>query len=86
MASITCFASIAFFANSGGGDLFLNAVHWLTLEADLIGIAVTDPKQRSLRRMTGNDAVLVQMAAMFCIPLAVFLVGVFVWWRRRHRS
>ncbi len=80
------FASNAFFANSGGGDLFLNAVHWLTLEADLIGIAVTDPKQRSLRRMTGNEAVLVQMAAMFCIPLAVFLVGVFVWWRRRHRS
>ena len=77
------FASNAFFANSGGGDLFLNAVNWLTLEEDLIAIRPVDPSQRSLRRMTASEAGFVQMAAIFFIPLLVFIVGVFVWWRRR---
>lgn len=76
------FASNAFFANSGGGDLFLNAVNWLTLEEDLIAIRPVDPSQRSLRRMTASEARFVQMASIFLIPLIVFVVGVLVWWSR----
>lgn len=77
------FASNAYFANSGGGDLFLNAINWLTLEEDLIAIRPVDPSQRTLRRMTASEASLVQMTSIFLIPIVVFIIGVTVWWRRR---
>ena len=66
-----------------GGDFFLNAVNWLTLEEDLIAIRPIDPSERSLRMMTPSEVAFVQMAAIFLIPLIIFLIGVGVWWRRR---
>ncbi|MDE0299530.1 MAG: Gldg family protein [Candidatus Poribacteria bacterium] len=77
------FASNAYFANTGGGDLFLNAIHWLTLEEDLIAIRPLDPSQRTLRRATASEAGFVQMTSIFLIPIVVFIIGVVVWWRRR---
>ena len=77
------FASNAYFSNSGGGALFLNAINWLTLEEDLIAIRPVDPSQRTLRRMTASEAGLVQMTSIFLIPIIVFIIGVAVWWRRR---
>lgn len=77
------FASNAYFANSGGGSLFLNAINWLTLEEDLIAIRPVDPSQRTLRRMTASEASLVQMTSIFLIPIVVFIIGVTVWWQRR---
>ena len=77
------FASNAYFANSGGGDLFLNAINWLTLEEDLIAIRPIGPSQRTLRRMTASEAGLVQMTSIFLIPIIVFIIGIAVWWRRR---
>ena len=77
------FASNAYFANTGGGDLFLNAINWLALEEDLIAIRPVDPSQRTLRRMTASEAGLVQMTSIFLIPILVFIIGVAVWWRRR---
>ena len=77
------FASNAYFANSGGGDLFLNAINWLTLEEDLIAIRPIGPSQQSLRRMTASEARLVQMTSIFLIPIVVFIIGVTVWWHRR---
>ena len=77
------FANNLFFHGTGGGDLFLNAVNWLTLEEDLIAIRPVDPSERSLRMMTPGDVAFVQMTAIFLIPLIIFLIGVGVWWRRR---
>ena len=77
------FATNLFFQRSGGGDLFLNAVNWLTLEEDLISIRPIDPSERSLRLMTPREVAFVQMASIFLIPLIIFLIGVGVWWRRR---
>ncbi len=77
------FASNDYFKSTGGSDLFLNAVNWLTLEEDLIAIRPIDPTERSLRQMTANEAAFVPMASIFLIPLIVFMVGVGVWWRRR---
>ena len=76
------FAANVFFPR-GGGDLFLNMVNWLTLEEDLISIRPIDPAQKSLRGLMANEAVFVQLASIFLIPLIVFLIGVVVWWRRR---
>ncbi len=77
------FASNAYFANSGGGGLFLNAINWLTLEEDLIAIRPVDPSQRALRRMTASEAAFVQIASIFLVPTIVFIIGIAVWWRRR---
>ena len=77
------FATNLFFDGTGGGDLFLNAVNWLTLEEDLIAIRPVDPSERSLRLMTPGEVAFVQMTTIFLIPLIIFLIGVGVWWRRR---
>ena len=77
------FANNFFFHGTGGGDFFLNAVNWLTLEEDLIAIRPVDPTERSLRLMTPHEVAFVQMTAIFLIPLVIFLIGVGVWWRRR---
>ena len=77
------FANNLFFHGTGGGDFFLNAVNWLTLEEDLIAIRPVDPSERSLRMMTPREVAFVQMTAIFLIPLIIFLIGVGVWWRRR---
>ena len=77
------FANNFFFHGTGGGDFFLNAVNWLTLEEDLIAIRPVDPSERSLRMMTPSEVAFVQMMAIFLIPLVIFLTGVAVWWRRR---
>ena len=78
------FASNSFFDSTGGGDLFLNMVNWLTLEEDLISIRPIDPSNKSLRRITtASEAAFVQITSTFFVPLIVFMIGVFVWWRRR---
>ena len=77
------FANNFFFHGTGGGDFFLNAVNWLTLEEDLIAIRPVDPSERSLRMMTPGEVAFVQMMVIFLIPLIIFLIGVGVWWRRR---
>lgn len=77
------FANNLFFHGTGGGNFFLNAVNWLTLEEDLIAIRPVDPTERSLRMMTPSEVAFVQMTAIFLIPLIIFLIGVGVWWRRR---
>ena len=77
------FASNYFFEATGGGDLFLNAANWLTLEEDLIAIRPVDPNERILRFLTPGEAAFVQIASIFLIPLIIFLIGLVVWWRRR---
>ncbi len=77
------FATNLFFHGTGGGDFFLNAVNWLTLEEDLIAIRPVNPSERSLRMVTPREVAFVQMMAIFLIPLIIFLIGVGVWWRRR---
>ncbi len=77
------FASNHFFKATGGGNLFLNAANWLTLEEDLIAIRPIEPNERTLRSLTGGEAAFVLIASIFLIPLIIFLIGLVVWWRRR---
>ena len=77
------FASNLFLSSTGGGDFFLNSVNWLTLEEDLISINPIDPRSHSLRQMTANEVVFIQIMSIFLIPIFIFLVGVIVWWKRR---
>lgn len=64
--------------------LFPSIINWLTLDEDLIAIAPPDLQGQILRRMTRQDAGIVQITSVFLIPLIVFISGIVVWWLRRE--
>lgn len=65
-------------------DLFLATVNWLTEDEDLIAIRPIDLRKQVLRRMTIQEARLVQIISVFLIPIIVFIAGMVVWWLRRE--
>ncbi len=77
------FASNLFF-NGANQDLLLASVNWLTEEEDLISIRPIDLSNQILRRMTAQNARIVQLTSVFLIPLIVFITGMVVWWCRRE--
>ena len=66
----------------GNHDLLLNAVNHLVGNSALISIAPksTTPGQVNL---LGSDANLIFFTTTVFVPLAVIIVGAFVWWQRR---
>ncbi|MBT5533444.1 GldG family protein [Candidatus Poribacteria bacterium] len=77
------FASNALFA-LGGGDLFLNAINWLTLQEDLISIPPKDAADRLLApTMSRAEGFMLIGVTMLFMPLVVTVIGVAVWIRRR---
>ena len=64
--------------------LLIAAVNWLTEEGDLIAIIEPDMSKQALRSMTPQQAGVVQITAIFLIPLVVFISGLVVWWNRRE--
>ena len=71
-----------YYGLSGNGNFFLNVANWLTEEADLIAI---QPKTRTPRtiQLTPSQGRLIFLASIVLLPLAVLVVGVSVWARRR---
>jgi ABC-type uncharacterized transport system involved in gliding motility auxiliary subunit len=63
-------------------DLFLNAVNWLTEEEALISIRPKQPQNRQLF-LTATQVNMTLLTSVVVIPLAVFTVGLGVWWKRR---
>lgn len=78
----SAFASNSFFGQLGNGDLFLNAVNWLAEDEALISIRPKPPEQRTANVNSAN-APIILFSSIIALPLAVLLVGVSVWWRRR---
>lgn len=76
------FAANAFF-HQANRDLFLATINWLTLEEDLIAIRPIDLRAQTLRSMLPQDVRLIQITAVFFIPIIVFTAGLAVWWQRR---
>ncbi len=68
-------------ANQG---LLLTSVNWLTEDGDLIAITEPDRNKQKLRSMTPQQEGVVQITAIFLIPLVVFIAGLVVWWNRRE--
>ncbi|MEO8432008.1 MAG: GldG family protein [Acidobacteriota bacterium] len=69
--------------NAGNANLFLNAVSWLAGQERLVGIAPKTPEQASLS-MTRSQVNRLGLLAVFGMPLCAILLGVLVWYRRRH--
>ena len=63
-------------------DLVLNVMNWLTSDEDLISIRPVEPEDRRLR-ITGAASRFIFPISVIMWPLAVILMGVSVWWKRR---
>jgi len=67
---------------NGNDDLASNTVNWLSSDEDLISIRPKAPEDRRIT-MTGRQLSWVRATSQFALPLAVAIVGVGVWWKRR---
>jgi len=72
----------SFLPFNGNRDLAMNSINWLASDEELISIR---PKDRDDRRITMTQSQLnwVGITSLGILPLAVVIVGVTVWWRRR---
>ena len=76
------FASNAYFATSGNGDLFLNALNWLAQEEDLISIRPRDLEDRRVT-LTPRQSRMIFSISVILMPLAALILGAVIWVRRR---
>jgi len=67
---------------SGNGNFFLNIANWLTEESDLISIQPKTQTPRTIQ-LTPSQGRLLFFASVIILPLAVLVMGVYVWLRRR---
>ena len=76
------FAANGVLGTQGNRDLFLNALNWAAQQENLIAIR---PKQAGDRRvtMTEDQQRRVFYLSVLGLPLAVALLGVWTWRRRR---
>ncbi len=72
----------SFLVFNGNTDLALNAMNWLSSDEDLISIRPKPEDNRSLS-MTPSQFGWVRLSTQFLFPVALLLMGVSVWWRRR---
>jgi ABC-type uncharacterized transport system involved in gliding motility auxiliary subunit len=76
------FAKNRYYGVSGNGNFFLNIANWLTEEADLIAIQPKTQTPRTIQ-LTPSQGRLLFLVSVIILPLAVLLLGVSVWVRRR---
>jgi len=76
------FAKNRYYSVSGNGNFFLNIANWLTEEADLIAIQPKTQTPRTIQ-LTPSQGRLLFLVSVIFLPLAVLLLGVSVWLRRR---
>jgi len=76
------FATNQWVGEQRNGDLFFNAINWLTEEENLISIR---PKEATNRRVTLTEAQQRELSwfSMVLLPLFVILSGVYIWVKRR---
>ncbi len=75
-------ASNGFIKFNGNSDLALNAINWLASNSNLISIRPKPPAAQHLT-MTRAQLNMVRIVSQFSLPLAMVILGGFVWWRRR---
>lgn len=76
------FATNSFFHFLGNGNLFLNAVNYLSAQEDLIGV---EPRTRDLPKLSVTNRQIkgTFVLSMLLIPGLLALVGTLVWWRQK---
>jgi ABC-type uncharacterized transport system involved in gliding motility auxiliary subunit len=77
------FATDGLFNQQLNGDVFLNAVNWLTQEDDAtLSIRAKEVTDRRIV-MTPGTQIFLGLLSWLILPLIGFGAAVFMWWRRR---
>ncbi len=76
------FVKNRYFGLSGNGNFFLNVANWLAEESDLIAIQPKTQTPRTIQ-LTPSQGRLIFLVSVVILPLAVLLLGVSVWIRRK---
>ena len=77
------FASNEFVESYRNRDLFVNSVNWLI--GDVEAISVRPNRSRASRfQLTNEQFHSIRSLSLFVLPEAIAVIGVFVWWTRRH--
>jgi ABC-type uncharacterized transport system involved in gliding motility auxiliary subunit len=76
------FAKNSYYGMNGNGNFFLNVANWLTEESDLIAIQPKTQTPRTIQ-LTPSQGRLLFLVSIVILPLAVLLLGISVWVRRR---
>jgi ABC-type uncharacterized transport system involved in gliding motility auxiliary subunit len=66
-------------------DLFLNTVNWLMGDVEAISIR-PNVSRASRFQLTAEQFQSIRSLSLFVLPEAIAVLGVFVWWSRRHPS
>jgi gliding motility-associatede transport system auxiliary component len=77
------FVSNRFFGFSGNSDLFLNTVHWIVGDENLISIRPKVAEGGKLT-ITQNQLTVIFMITVVLLPAIVLFTGVGVWLKRRN--
>ena len=76
------FASNQWISQQRNGDLFFNAINWLSQDENLISIRPKAPTNRRIILTVGQKSALTWLDLIF-LPAFVILSGVYIWWKRR---
>jgi len=66
----------------GNQDLFVNSLHWLVSEEELISIRPKEEDQRTVA-LTGRQGRIIFYTTVVIMPLIAIGAGIYVWSRRR---
>lgn len=81
------FGDVDFISNSGvsggNGDLFMNSLNWI-LERDQLMAVAPRPVNEARLLITRDQLATLFWVVVIAIPASVAMMGVLVWWRRRH--
>ncbi len=80
------FASDAYFAFLGDGDLFVNAVDWAAGQENLISLTPHNRTQRILVPPQSWALGLVLLGVVFLLPGVALVAGLLAWLQRRRRG
>lgn len=76
------FASNSFYPYMSNNRLALAMLRWLAREEDNVAVAARIPVPRTVE-LTNDERTLVFVLLMMSLPLAIALLGIYVWWTRR---
>ena len=71
---------------SGNGDMFINAVDWITEQESLINLTTTTPQERTFTPPGSLQLILTVVTSICIIPILILAAGAYAWVMRRRRG
>ena len=71
---------------AGNGDMFANAIDWVSEEESLINLTANTAQERTFNPPGSVQFILTVVSAVCLVPLVIIAAGVYAWVRRRRRG